>query len=35
MPGGKLIYLDKVNPADRPGLTIPQVVDDLVEKARI
>lgn len=30
--GGKLIYLDKVNPADRPGLTIPQVVDDLVEK---
>ncbi|BCS89592.1 BMP family ABC transporter substrate-binding protein [Pseudodesulfovibrio sediminis] len=31
-PGAKLIYLDKVNPADRPGLTIPQVVDDLVEK---
>ncbi len=30
--GAKLIYLDKVNPADRPGLTIPQVVDDLVEK---
>ncbi len=30
--GGKLIYLDKVNPADRPGLTVPQVVDDLVEK---
>jgi simple sugar transport system substrate-binding protein len=32
MPGTKLIYLDKVNPADRPGLTIPQVVDDLIEK---
>jgi simple sugar transport system substrate-binding protein len=32
MPGTKLIYLDKVNPADRPGLTLPQVVDDLVEK---
>ncbi len=32
MPGAKLIYLDKVNPADRPGLTIPQVVDDLIEK---
>jgi len=32
MPGAKLVYLDKVNPADRPGLTIPQVVDDLIEK---
>jgi len=32
MPGAKLIYLDKVNPADRPGLTIPQVVDDLIDK---
>ncbi|ADU63680.1 MAG: BMP family ABC transporter substrate-binding protein [Pseudodesulfovibrio sp.] len=32
MPGAKMIYLDKVNPADRPGLTIPQVVDDLIEK---
>ncbi|MUM76429.1 BMP family ABC transporter substrate-binding protein [Pseudodesulfovibrio sp. F-1] len=32
MPGAKMIYLDKVNPADRPGLTVPQVVDDLVEK---
>ena len=31
-PGAKMIYLDKVNPADRPGLTIPQVVDDLVSK---
>ncbi|XXJ18601.1 BMP family lipoprotein [Desulfovibrio caledoniensis] len=32
MDGAKLIYLDKVNPADRPGLTIPQVADDLIEK---
>ena len=32
MEGAKLIYLDKVNPADRPGLTIPQVADDLIEK---
>jgi len=32
MDGAKLIFLDKVNPADRPGLTIPQIVDDLVEK---
>ncbi|MEF2230939.1 MAG: BMP family ABC transporter substrate-binding protein [Pseudodesulfovibrio sp.] len=30
--GARLIYLDKVNPADRPGLTIPQVVDDLLGK---
>ena len=32
MPGSKMIYLDKVNPADRPGLTIPQVAEDLIEK---
>ncbi len=32
MPGAKLIYLDKVNPADRPGLTVPQVAEDLIEK---
>jgi simple sugar transport system substrate-binding protein len=32
VPGTKLIYLDKVNPADRPGFTIPQLVDDLVSK---
>lgn len=30
--GAELVYLDKVNPADRPGLTIPQVADDLIEK---
>ncbi len=27
-----MIYIDKVNPADRPGVTIPQLVDDLVSK---
>jgi len=32
IPGAKMIYIDKVNPADRPGITIPQLVDDLVEK---
>jgi simple sugar transport system substrate-binding protein len=30
--GAKMLYLDKVNPADRPGLTLPQLVDDLVAK---
>jgi simple sugar transport system substrate-binding protein len=28
----KMIYIDKVNPAERPGITIPQLVDDMVEK---
>lgn len=32
VPGSKMIYIDKVNPADRPGITITQLVDDLVEK---
>jgi simple sugar transport system substrate-binding protein len=32
VPGVKMIYIDKVNPADRPGVTIPQLVDDMVEK---
>ncbi len=32
IPGSKMIYLDKVNPADRPGFTIPQLVDDLAAK---
>ncbi len=30
--GTKMIYIDKVNPADRPGVTISQLVDDMVEK---
>jgi simple sugar transport system substrate-binding protein len=32
LPGTKMIYIDKVNPADRPGITIPNLVDDLVAK---
>lgn len=32
VPGAKMIYIDKVNPADRPGITVPQLVDDLVAK---
>ena len=32
LDGAKMIYIDKVNPADRPGVTIPQLVDDMVEK---
>jgi len=32
VPGAKMVYIDKVNPAERPGITIPQLVDDLVEK---
>jgi len=32
VPGSKMIYIDRVNPADRPGVTIPQLVDDMVEK---
>ncbi len=32
LPGTKMLYIDKVNPADRPGVTIPQLVDDMVEK---
>jgi simple sugar transport system substrate-binding protein len=30
--GTKMIYIDRVNPADRAGVTIPQLVDDMVEK---
>jgi simple sugar transport system substrate-binding protein len=32
MNNTKMIYIDKVNPAERPGVTIPQLVDDMVEK---
>ncbi len=32
IPGTKMIYIDKVNPADRPGITVPNLVDDLVAK---
>lgn len=32
VPGARMIYIDKVNPVDRAGVTIPQLVDDMVEK---
>lgn len=32
LPGTKMLYIDKVNPADRPGITIPMLVTDLVSK---
>ena len=30
IPQSKFIYIDKVNPADKPNVTVPQVVDELV-----
>jgi len=30
LPGAKMVYLDKVNPADRPGTTPDQLAEDLV-----
>ncbi len=32
VPGTTMVYIDKVNPADRPGTTVPQLADDLVSK---
>ncbi|MFH1085922.1 MAG: BMP family ABC transporter substrate-binding protein, partial [Chloroflexota bacterium] len=32
LPGTKMIYLDKLNPADRKGTTLEQVVDDMVSQ---
>ncbi|MDM8541225.1 BMP family ABC transporter substrate-binding protein [Desulfococcaceae bacterium HSG9] len=32
IPGTKMIYIDKVNPGDRPGITIVQLVDDMAGK---
>jgi len=32
VPDTKMIYIDKVNPADRAGVTIPMLVDDMAEK---
>lgn len=32
VPGARMIYIDKVNPADRPGITIAQLVDNMVSK---
>jgi simple sugar transport system substrate-binding protein len=33
LPGTRMIYLDKLNSADRPGITLEQVVDDMVAKS--
>jgi len=32
LPGTKMIYLDKLNPADRKGTTLEQVVEDMVSQ---
>lgn len=32
VPGATMLYVDNVNPAAKPGVTVPQVVDDLVSK---
>ncbi len=32
IPGTKMIYIDKVNPADRPGTTPAQLAEDLLSK---
>lgn len=32
IPGAKMVWLDKVNPADRKGTTFDQVVDDMVKQ---
>src|SRR5512143_2536965 len=30
IPGSKMIYVDNVNPAAKPGVTVPQAVDQLI-----
>ncbi len=32
VPGSKFIYVDNLNPAAKPGVTVPQVVDDMISK---
>ena len=32
LPGTKMIFIDRVNPTDRPNVTIGQLVDDMVQK---
>ena len=32
IPGAKMIWLDKLNPADRKGTTLDQVVSDMIAK---
>ena len=34
LPGAKMIYIDKVNPADRPGTTPEQLAEDWSPRAR-
>lgn len=32
VPGAKMIYVDNVNAAAKPGVTVPQLVDDMISK---
>lgn len=32
VPGAQMIYIDKVNSADRPNITVQQVIDDLISQ---
>ena len=32
IPGAQMIYVDNVNPGAKPGVTVPQLVDDLVSQ---
>lgn len=32
LPGSEMVYVDKVNPADRPNVKVEQVVDELIAK---
>jgi simple sugar transport system substrate-binding protein len=32
IPNAKMIYVDNVNPGAKPGVTVPQVADDLISK---
>jgi simple sugar transport system substrate-binding protein len=32
IPGAKMIYVDNLNPAAKPGVTVPQVVNDMISK---
>ena len=32
IPNSKMVYVDNVNPGAKPGVTVPQVVDDLISK---
>lgn len=32
IPGSEMVYVDKVNPADRPNVKVEQVVDELIAK---